>query len=309
MTASDRRDERDESAERAEGGLGARISALARTVMDFWLVRRVVAIMDAANAAGGPLMAMALAFVTMFAIIPALLLVTGALGWFIDDPATRQQLLAELVAFVPPLEEALAGQLQAVVDARGPLSLVGLVGLLWGASNFYQALDEVMRRLFPGGEIRGFVSRRLRGVVAIVVLLGLIVGTVVLGGLWTFLDDLLGEVQELWVWQLVPPAVSIVLIILVVLIVYRFVPTAPPGLRAALPPAIVAGLGIGLLTNLFTLLAPWLIGGLAAFGVIAAIFGAFIWLNFCFQMLIYGAAWARYRRDRLRLEGSSPAAG
>ena len=57
--------------------------------------------------------------------------------------------------------------------------------------------------------------------------------------------------------------------VLVVLAIYRLVPTAPPSLRAALPPAILAGVGIGLLTNLFGLLAPLLIGGLSGFGVIA----------------------------------------
>jgi membrane protein len=285
-----------------QAGWREKVSALPQKVMNFWLVKRVMAVMEAANAAGGPLMAAALAFVTMFAIIPSILLITGALGWLIEDPATREELLAELVAMVPPLAEALADSLERVVEARGPLSIVGLVGLLWGASNFYQALDEVMRRLFPGGEMRGFVSRRVRGVVAILVLMALVLGTIVLGGVWAFLDDLLGEIRELFFWQLVPPVLSILVIIVVVLIVYRLVPTAPPDLRAALPPAIVAGIGIGLLTNLFTLLAPWLIGGLTAFGLLASVFGAFIWLNFCFQMLIYGAAWARYRRDRRKLE-------
>jgi uncharacterized BrkB/YihY/UPF0761 family membrane protein len=81
------------------------------------------------------------------------------------------------------------------------------------------------------------------------------------------------------------------------LLVYMVVPTAPPSLRAALPPAILAGIGIGLLTNLFSLLAPLLIGGLAGFGVIATVFGALVWLNFSYQILLYGAAWARVRRD------------
>ena len=38
-------------------------------------------------------------------------------------------------------------------------------------------------------------------------------------------------------------------------------------------------------------------GGLSGFGVIATVFGALIWLNFSYQILLYGAAWARLRRD------------
>ncbi len=280
-------------------GWRGRLADVGRSVTNFWVVRRVLAVMEAANAAGAPLLAAALAFTTMFAIIPVLLLLAGVLGWVVDDPQVRSELLAQLVAAVPPLEEAMAGSLETAVQARGALSIVGLVGLLWGASNFYQALDEVMRRLFPGGGVRGFVERRLRGVLAIVLLVALVVGMVLLGGLWAFLESIVGQVDL--VLSLVGPAISLLVMILVVLVVYRFVPTAPPSIRAALPPAIVAGIGIALLTNLFTLLAPLLIGGLAAFGILATIFGAFIWLNFCFQMLLFGAAWARYRRDRLRL--------
>lgn len=283
-------------------GWRGRIDRLTKSVTDHWVVRRVMAVMGSANAAGAPLLAAALAFVTMFAIIPGLLLMAGVLGWIIDDPADRAQLLIQLVAMVPPLEGALADSLETAVEARGALSLIGLGGMLWGASNFYQSLDEVMRRLFPGGAVRGFIERRLRGVLAIVVLVALVMGVILLGGLGAIIDTFAGDVQDHFVWHLIGPGLSLVVMILVVLIVYRFVPTAPPTVRAALPPAIVAGIGIGLLTSLFTLLAPLLIGGLAAFGVLAAVFGAFVWLNFCFQILLFGAAWARYRRDRQNLE-------
>jgi membrane protein len=297
--SDDRQPPEDEASNKA--GWQQRVQGIAAAITDFWVVRRVMAVMEAANMAGAPLLAAALAFTTMFALVPVLLLLAGVLGWLIEDPATRAELLAQLVAQVPPLEQALAGSLEAVVEARGALSLVGLIGLLWGASNFYQALDEVMRRLFPGGEIRGFVSRRVRGVIAVLVLVGLVVGTITLGGLWAFLEGLLGAVDNEFVFWGVGLLVSLAVAIVVVLIVYRFVPTAPPTVRAALLPAVVAGIGIGLLTNLFTLLAPLLVGGLQAFGVLAAIFGALIWLNFCYQMLLYGAAWARYRRDREKL--------
>lgn len=291
----------DDGAPDQAGGWQVRLKAVATAVTDHWLVRRVMAVMEAANMAGAPLLAAALAFTTMFALVPVLLLLTGVLGWLIDDPAARADLLAQLVALVPPLEPVLAGSLEAVVEARGALSLVGLIGLLWGASNFYQALDEVMRRLFPGGEIRGFVARRVRGVVAVLVLVALIVGTIALSGLWAYLEGLVGELENDLVLWLVGLLVSVLVAVVVTLIVYRFVPTAPPTIRTALLPAIVAGTGIGLLTSLFTIVAPLLVGGLRAFGVLAAIFGAFIWLNFCYQMLLYGAAWARYRRDREKL--------
>jgi membrane protein len=184
--------------------------------------------------------------------------------------------------------------LENVVEQRGTLSFVGLIGLLWGSSAYYGALDEVMRRIYSAKHARGFIEQRLRGIITVVVLLLLMLGTVGMSGLFAIVGGRLG------VGLLVPiliPVVALTVIVGVVFAAYLLVPASPPSWRAALPPAIVAGIGIGILTNVFSLLTPWLIGGLLAFGVIATVFGALIWLSLSYQILLYGAAWARIRRD------------
>lgn len=280
-----------------------RIARLIEAIKGSTVVRRVTGVMEASNAAGAPLLATALAYTTMFAIIPGVILLAGVLGWLIEEPEVRAELLGQLVSYVPPLAPIFEDSLETLIRERGTLSIIGLLGLLWGASNFYAALDEVMRRLFPGGGVRGFVSVRARGAIAVLVLVALVVGTIALGGLWGFLQgtlaSALGGLSGVLPFML--PVISIAVLSLVVLATYLWVPTAPPSVRAALPPAIVAGIGIGLLTNLFTVVAPLLVGGLSGFGVLTTVFAAFIWLNFTFQLLLWGAAWARYRRDRLRL--------
>jgi membrane protein len=240
----------------------------------------------------------------MFAFIPLVLLVSGVIGWLIEDPAQRASLLDQLISYVPPLADFFRSSLEGAVAGRGALSIIGLIGLLWGASAFYGVLDEVMRRIFSGGGLRNEFSRRIRGFATIVILLLVIVGTVSLGGLWATLDELVGELS---VWRYAAPLLSLVVMVLIALVVYLVVPTAPPSLRAAFWPAVAAGFGIGLLTNLFSLLAPLLIGGMAGFGVIATVFGALVWLNFSYQILLFGAAWARVRRDREQYAGTTAA--
>jgi membrane protein len=276
------------------------MKGLMERIQNIRAIRTAMAVMASAGALGLPLLAMALAFTTMFAIIPALLLLSGALGWIVADPVTQQDLLSRMIAAVPPLAGLFQEQMETLVESRAALSIVGLIGLIWGASNFYAALDEVMRRFFPGGAARGFLSQRIRGILAVLVLVGLIIGIIAMGGVWTFLETTFAGFGS--VLALALPLISIALVAVVVFVVYRYVPVAAPSARAALPPAIAAGIGIGLLTNLFAVLAPVLVGGLQAFGVIATVFAGFIWLNFCYQMLLYGAAWARYRRDAVRLE-------
>ena len=284
--------------------LRARVDALVGRVAGNRRVRPVLAVISVANDTGATLFAAALAFGTMFAFIPLVLLVSGVIGWLIDDPARRASLLNQLVGYVPPLADFFRSSLEGVVAGRGALSIIGVIGLLWGSSAFYGVLDEVMRRIFSGGGPRSELSRRLRGFATIVILLLVIVGTVSLGGLWAVLDQLVGD---LFIWRYAGPLISLGVMILVALVVYLVVPTAPPSLRAAFWPSVVTGIGIGLLTNLFSLLAPLLIGGIAGFGVIATIFGALVWLNLSYQILLWGAAWARVRRDRERNLGTNAA--
>jgi membrane protein len=277
--------------------LRARVDALATRITNHRRVRPVLDVIATANDTGATLFAAALAFGTMFAFIPLVLLVSGVIGWLIEDPIQRASLLDQLIGYVPPLADFFRSSLEGAVAGRDALSLIGLIGLLWGASAFYGVLDEVMRRIFSGGGLRNELSRRIRGFATIVILLIVIVGTISLGGLWAALDQLVGDLS---IWRYAAPLLSLVVMVLIALVVYLVVPTAPPSLRAAFWPAVAAGIGIGLLTNLFSLLAPLLIGGMAGFGVIATAFGALVWLNFSYQILLFGAAWARVRRDRER---------
>ena len=276
------------------------LDRLIARVMQNAVVHTSIRVMDTANQAAAPLFAAALAFTTLFAVIPLLLLIAGVLGWFIQDEIQRSALLDQLISYFPPLADAMATSLEGVVRERGALSLVGLVGLLWGASSYYAALDEVMRRIFDATHVRGLIEQRLRGLITVAVLVSLMFGTVALSGLAAYLGQRVGE--DFGIIGIVTPLIALGVMVVVVLITFKYVPAAPPSWRAALPPAIAAGIGIGVLT-------PWLIGGLLAFGVIATVFGALLWLSFSYQILLYGAAWARIRRDSEIRRGKAAAAG
>ncbi len=260
-------------------------------------VSRAQAVLRATDEAGGGLVAAGLAFHALFALLPALLLLSGLAGWLVDDPRTRAALVGDLVRRLPPLAGPVEQTLDRLVSDRGTFSIIGLLGLAWGASNFYGSLDVAMEHAFPGGRERNLVERRLRGFGAVGVMIAAAVATVLTGSAWSYVEGALGGGDERQFWRLVGPASTAVVMSAAVFFVYRVVPTAPPDVRAAWLPAITAGTAIALLTNFFTILAPRVIGSLQAFGVLATLFGALVWLSWVFQLLLLGAAWARLRRD------------
>ena len=84
-----------------------------------------------------------------------------------------------------------------------------------------------------------------------------------------------------------------------VALVYRVVPPRAPSWRAIWLPALLAGVGITVLSQLFLFVAPRLIGTALIAGSLATAFVALAWLSFTFQVLLLGAAWARVRDDRV----------
>ena len=283
-----------------------RLGVLKRRALRDPRVAEIQAVTSAVGEASGGLLAAGLAFNALFAIIPALLFMIGLLGFLIGDPARAQEIVESLVDRVPAVADLADAVLDQLVAGRGAFSIVGIVGVAWGASGFYGSLDETMRRMFPGGAPRSIIVQRIRGVVAVFGLVGAALAAVIATSVVSLLDAVLILPEGIEWIRVLSTILMIVVFILVVLFTYLVVPTASPPLRAALPPALVAGVGIGLLTALFSVLAPFLVGRLSGLGLLATVFGALVWLRLIFEMLVYGAGWARIRRDRTRRKSTTP---
>ncbi|MBA3778287.1 MAG: YihY/virulence factor BrkB family protein [Chloroflexi bacterium] len=298
MSATDRRSDPAREPDVSRESLRDRAATFGKGIADQPRVRAIRGVLDGAGDAGVGLLAAGLAFHALFAVLPGLLLLVGLSGFVIEDAERRAVLIRELISRVPPLAGPVSDTLERLVRDRSAVSILGLIGLAWGASNFYGSLEEAMVRVFPGGRPRGLVQRRLRGFLAIAVLLVAAILAIAVGGLLTVIEAALGP-ERVGFLGLVGSIATAILMGLAVLVVFLAIPTAPPTIRAALFPAIVTGLGIALLTDAFALVAKLLVGALAQFGVLAAVFGVLIWLNYVFTVLIFGAVWARLRRDRL----------
>ncbi|MGH2467710.1 MAG: YihY/virulence factor BrkB family protein [Candidatus Limnocylindrales bacterium] len=265
------------------------------------------AILAADKAADGSLLSAGLAFRALFAILPALLLLTGLLGLLVGDPARRADLLATALRLVPsPLVEPFRSGLEGLAGGARAFSIIGLATLAWGASGFYGQLDTAMARLIPGPRRRGALADRIRGLAAMLA----VAAAVVLGSLGGAAWSLVASAVGLRGFDLVVLTEGLAVATLVLagldFVVYRSVPVAPPSSAAATWPAIGAGFGQAVLTVSFAFLAPWLVGSWAAFGALVGLLAAMIWLELVARLLVLGAVWARRRRDRSGLDASPP---
>jgi membrane protein len=305
-------------------GWRARLEALQRAIMRRPLVLAAMHVLRVYDRGGGGMLAAGLAYYALFTTVPALLLFVSLLGVLVEDAATRAQLIGALVDQLDPIEQLSTTVIDNLAGTGRTGTIIGVLALLWGASGFYGALQGAMQRMFPGPRSRDVLQTRIRGVLAVVLILaGMLVAVVsvfVLPILSAWLTDRCLDLESLDVPLLrqacqvdvadvgpfVAVAASVGVASLAALIVYIAVPPDGASLRQAAVPAVIVGTAIGLLTSLFGLIAPFLVQQWLALGVVGSVFVALVWLNLVFQALLYGAALARLRRDRERARSGPP---
>jgi membrane protein len=272
------------------------VRSIAERVLALPQVRFVMAVLDTYGKAPGGILANGLAFAALFSALPTTLLLLGIGGFVAQDPAFQAQLADALAQAFPPLADLFGEALAAVSQGAGIASIVGLLGLLWGVSQFYATLDLAFSRIFADAPERDFARRTLRGFVWVLLLIGAVLVVIVLAGLSSFLDTLVPDRLDSMrpIRTLVTSPLTILVFgVVAVTIAYRVLPPKAPRWRSILPPAILVGIAITLLTQLFTTLVPFLVGAAAIAGSLASAFVALAWLSFSFQALLYGASWVR----------------
>jgi membrane protein len=265
-------------------------------------------VFDVYGRAPGGLLANGLAFTTLFAVVPIALVTLGVAGALVDNPAVQEQLAIAIGSLFPPVRDLVEDALRSMSEGAGITSALGIIGLLWTVSQFYVTLDIAFSRIFTGSPERGLVGRTARGFVWVAGLIGLVVALIVGGSLAAAAEALLPTTATALTAFgdfVSSPPVVVLLGVIVILVTYRVVPPRAPSWRAASLPALVAGTGIIILSQLFLFLAPRIVSAAAVAGSLATAFIALAWLSFTFQMLLLGAAWVRVRDGRIPTEPGS----
>jgi YihY family inner membrane protein len=294
----------------AHGGrwtVAAQIRELAARIAGAARVRFAREVLEGYSAAGGGLLAAGLAHAGLVALIPGVLLILGIGGMVLGDGELHDAFVDGVVDVIPPLRDLLGPAMDDLSAQAGSTTVLGAVGLAWGASRFYDAFETAISRVAGTRTRRGFLTRTLLGVLS-VALLGLAFGTVtVLAAIHAFLDAAAanGERPLAGLAGLAVDLAGPLAVVGAMAIVYRHVIPVRPTWRSVFLPATVVAIVLALAVRLFVFLAPRLIGAAAVLGTLATVFVALAWLSLTFQAVLLGASWV-LARDRSNPEEGRP---
>ena len=274
-------------------------------------VRTLVSILEVYDGAGGGLTAGGLAYASLIALLPGLLLMLSIFGLIVDDEATREQIVAVIASAVPPLEEIVRTAFEQVSAGAVSMGVIAFLALLWGASRFYASLDYAFTRIFHGARRRNEIERTLRGIVVTGLVVALPLAALLAGSIASWLLDLAPDSVEKrgfarLIFQLATPIGSFLLFVAGTALVYRYVPGNRVPMRAMLRPAILVGIVLAAFAQAFTFIAPRLTQTAAIYGTFVAFFAILAWLSISFNVLLFGASWTRVRELRIRAESVVP---
>lgn len=252
-----------------------------------------------------PRLGAALAYYTMLSIAP-LLVVVAAIGGLVYGPdAARGELVQQLQGLVgrqgaEVLQTMLAN---AYHPAAGIIaSVVGLIGLLLGATGVFVELQASLNRIWgahgraPSG-IWGFVRTRLLAFLMILAIGLLLLASLVLSAVLTAVGHQLLGVGSTLLWQGMNLVLSLGVITLLFALIFKLLPDAPVAWKDV-------WIGAALTAVLFTI-GKFLIGLYLGTGTLGNTYGAagslavfLVWVYYSAQILFFGAEFTQVYANR-----------
>jgi len=233
--------------------------------------------------------AAALAFSAFLAMFPMILGALSIIGLSIRDPATEARFQALILQLFPAAAQGeLQRAIQGVKQSAGLLALVSLGGLMWSASGIFATMEFALTQIF-GTKQRDMLRQKLMGFVMMLVL---VVGL----GITVAANSAAGYLSRYipFAWALSFVIGAAVIVVLLVLL-YRFVPNRTFTLREVLPGALLAGVLIEALSLVFPLYARFA-GSFDTYGVQFGLFFLLAtWLYVLSELLLLGAVYNRFR--------------
>ena len=225
-----------------------------------------------------------LAFNAVMAMFPMILGALAIIGWVVSSPGIQSQAQTAILRALPgtsgiELNKVVTGDLH---HYAGLLGIGGILGLLWGVTNFFGSLEFCLSRIFEFPQ-RSFLRQRAMGAVMMFVLVAGMLIAVAANTLMNLIPVMAG----------IGPAAGFVTMGALTLTIYRLVPNRTFRIRQLWPGALLSGVLIELITLLFPLYAK-LAHGFDTYGQSLALFFLLAtWLAFLSQFILIGALWNR----------------
>jgi membrane protein len=233
--------------------------------------------------------AAAIAYFALFSLFPITLL-SISIASFSLGPSIDQQFIIRRLEFIAPAMGQLLGQnIDDIIEARGPITGVALVGLIWSASTIFYTFTHTLKGIWGVKQRRAVWKRR--GVAILFVLI--FVGPALF--LASFAGSMVAHLRTLLPAPIIlmGGGISLVLAILLdvafFMVLYMILPHGSSTWREILPGAMGAGLLWELAKKAFlSFVSTYISVSNLIYGSVAAIIAFLAWAYLSGLIFLFG---------------------
>lgn len=233
----------------------------------------------------GGVLAGNLTYSCLMSLFPLLLVLTTILGLITAlDEVIRAKVLSAVADQIPLIGHTLAGNVHELKRNSIIGLVIGMVGVIWGATGVAQAGLYTMEQVWnvPGTERPGFFPRLGRAV-TFLGLLGLaVIGTTLLTSLNTYGHNALE-------WVILAEIAAAMLNTGLYVAAFRILTPRSVVTRDLIPGAVVGGVLYTVLQVAGTYLVHHFLHSDSVYGVFATVLGLIAWITLAVQVTIYSA--------------------
>jgi membrane protein len=238
-----------------------------------------------------------LAFYAFFSVFPLLIALVAIGSMFLEQYLSREEIIRYIISYVPVVyQDFIQTNLDSVLQSRGAIGLIALVGLIWSASGYFNTLIRGINMAWPEAKPRNALGRRLAAL-SMVTSSGLLLIISFLGA--TTLDVLsqfkipLGGSLALYqasFWNFLVDYLPFIISLAVIWLLFLITPNYKVKKRSAFIAALPTAVAWNLLNNGFSyVLRSGLINYEIVYGSLSTIVSLLFWIYLSNLILLIGA--------------------
>ena len=247
--------------------------------------------------------AASIAYFAIFSLFPITLLSVAAASYSLGSLVDQHQIVQKMEFIAPALSQLLGSNIDEIVRARGPVTIVASISLVWSASSIFYVLTGTLNAIWGIGRSRHIWKRRGLAILFVLVFAGPVLF------LASFADNLMAGLLAQLPEQIMPLVdgaslvTAVLLDIALFLSVYLILPHGTSSWREVLPGAIAAGLLWEIAKKGFLyFVTNYLSFSNLVYGSVAAVIAVMTWAYLSGLIFLFGAYLSlAYTQRRKRL--------
>jgi membrane protein len=232
-----------------------------------------------------------IAFFTIFGLPPLLIVLVSVASYYLEIPDIQDQIIQFIREIIPIPPDLIIEFLEGVLNQRGAVGIIGLIGLAWAGSGVLMSLTANINRAWPTAKIRNVVEKRLIAFIMIGTFILFIAASSVISTIVAFFAQI--DIPLINITAPVGTITDFVLFALrfaLFLALYFFVPKTKVKIRAAFGAAVFASIAWEITAYGFN----WYFqSGLANFNFLYGSLGTLValmfWIYLNCLILVFGA--------------------